>query len=174
MAGSTETRPEPLVVERVGGPFGVRGWVHVTSFLEPPEALLAIDGWWLRTARSEWQRRAVVEAREHGRGLVARFADSSDRDEAALMRGAAIGAEPGDLPAAEPGEYYWNDLIGTRVVTEDGVELGHVESMMETGANDVMVVCGERERLVPFAMDDVVLEVDLEARLIRVDWHPED
>ena len=77
------------------------------------------------------------------------------------------------LPPPGPGEYYWADLQGLQVVTLEGVELGTVSSVFATGANDVIVVRGERERLLPFVQGQVVMEVNLEQRLLRVDWDPD-
>ncbi len=77
------------------------------------------------------------------------------------------------MPDPEPGEYYWFDLVGLRVVTVDDVDLGRVTAMMETGANDVLVVQGDRERLIPMVADEFVTAVDLEAGTIRVEWDPE-
>ena len=77
------------------------------------------------------------------------------------------------MPPLAPGEYYWADLEGLRVVTLDGVELGTVDHLFATGANDVLVVHGARERLLPFVRGTVVVEIDLDARLLRVDWDPE-
>ncbi len=77
------------------------------------------------------------------------------------------------MPASEDGSWYWMDLIGLQVVTTGGVVLGQVTGLVETGANDVLVVQGERERLVPFVIDQYVKRVDLDAGLIEVDWDPE-
>jgi 16S rRNA processing protein RimM len=74
------------------------------------------------------------------------------------------------MPAAEDGSYYWADLEGMRVLHRDGTELGRVAYLMETGANDVLVVAGERERLIPFVVGEVILGVDLDKGVISVDW----
>jgi 16S rRNA processing protein RimM len=84
--------------------------------------------------------------------------------------GYEIGIRRDQLPVAQPGEYYWSDLQGLNVVTVDGHPLGRVDHLMETGANDVLVVQGERERLIPFVLDQVVVDVDLDKGEIRVDW----
>lgn len=84
--------------------------------------------------------------------------------------GCEIGIRPEQMPATGPGEYYWRDLEGLEVVNLQGERLGRVDHLLETGANDVLVVVGERERLIPFVSAQVVTEVDLETGLIRVDW----
>jgi len=86
------------------------------------------------------------------------------------MRGQEIAVRREQLPAAEEGEYYWVDLVGLRVETLDGSELGRVDHLMATGANDVLVVEGERQRLIPFVTGHIVKDVDLDAGVIRVDW----
>lgn len=86
---------------------------------------------------------------------------------------AEIAVHRNQLTNAEPGEYYWVDLIGLKVVTLLGQELGEVSHLLETGANDVLVITGTRERLIPFVHGDVVRKIDLDNRLMTVDWDPE-
>ena len=74
------------------------------------------------------------------------------------------------MPTLQPGEYFWNDLIGLQVQNLEGEDFGRVDHLLETGANDVLVVKGERERLIPFVMKQVIVEIDLEQGRIRVDW----
>ena len=113
------------------------------------------------------------EGHEHGDGLLVRLEGIADRDAAAALRGSEVSLWRSQLPALEEGEYYWSDLEGLGVVTMDGAFLGVVERLFETGANDVMVVRGERERLIPFVMDEVVRRIDLAAARIEVDWDAE-
>ena len=98
--------------------------------------------------------------------------DVVDRDQAEALAGAEIWVPRSRLPAPKPGEYYWVDLEGLRVVNREGVLLGTVSHLFETAANDVIVVAGDRERLVPF-LDDFVLGVDFDARQVTVDWDPD-
>lgn len=169
MAGRRERR---VIVGRVTGLFGVRGWIKVYSYTRPPEALFGYGSWQLEV-RGQWHEREVVERRRQGRGLVARLAGCEDRDAAVALVGAAIAIDAGQLPARAPGEYYWAELEGLRVVNLEDQELGRVSHLFETGANDVLVVRGERERLIPFGRD-VVRHVDLDAGVIRVDWDTQD
>lgn len=156
---------------RVSGVYGVRGWVRVHSFTEPRENILAYSPWRLRSGEAQMTAR-VRAGRGHGQGVIAALDIADDRDQAGALVGAEIRVARTQLPPPEPGRYYRVDLLGLRVVSARGETLGHVEHLLETGANDVMVVRGERERLVPF-IDSVVLEVSLDAGLIRVDWDPE-
>ena len=99
--------------------------------------------------------------------------EKNDRDQAEALAGAIIAIQREQLPELEDAEFYWADLIGLAVQTQEGVELGHVDHLFETGSNDVVVVKGDRERLIPFVMDQVIQSVDLESRLMVVDWDPE-
>ena len=164
--------PERVTMGRVSGAFGVRGWLKVRSDCEPVEQLLAYSPWQIDTGTG-WRSHVLVDGRVHGPGLVAKLADIDDRDQARELAGADIAVDRSQLPALAEDEYYWNDLIGLGVVTRDGKELGRVSGLMRTGTNDVLVVSGERERLIPFIREQVVLAVDAEARRIEVDWDPD-
>ena len=155
------------------GPHGTCGWVKIRSSTEPPGNILRYTPW--QVGRDGcWSRVDVAEGRMQGRSLVARLDGCHDRDEADGYRGCGIAVERSQLPEVEDGEYYWSDLVGLRVLTLGGVGLGEVERMMETGANDVMVVRGGTERLIPFLSGTVVRSVDLAEGTILVDWHPDD
>ena len=153
---------------RIVAPFGVRGWVKVEIWTAETKSLLAYPKWWVGDGR-EWQERAVAEARTQGRAIVARLYGCEDRDTAAGLRGREVAVPREQLPQTRANEYYWADLIGLRVVNEAGREFGQVVRILETGANDVLVVQGERERLIPF-IEDVIAGVDLQGGLVRVSW----
>jgi len=156
-----------VMVGKVHGAFGVRGWLRVESFTEVELDILDYQPWFI-----DGREYHVAEGKPHGRGLVVRLDEIDDRDYAEALHGKDIAVPSSQLPAAEPGEYYWRDLLGLKVVTVEGAELGVIESMMETGSNDVMVVKGERERLLPW-IDSTVVNVDLKARVVTVQWDPE-
>jgi 16S rRNA processing protein RimM len=160
---------EPLVLGRISGLFGVRGWVRVFSYTEPREAVLQYKRL-LIGRNGSWQATLVAEGQRHGKSVIARFDGVDDRDQAAALIGAELGVARDALPEPEDGQYYWSDLIGMTVVHSDGTELGTIDSMLETGAHDVMVVVGETERLIPFAMNEVVINVDLQEKRVDVDW----
>jgi len=169
---SPGTGDEPIIMGRVAGPYGVRGWIRVVSYTEVPEMLLEYVPWYLRRGGS-WQATRVAEVKRHTKGLLVRLPGCEDRDTAAGLTGSDIGVYRSQLPAPAAGEYYWDDLIGMAVRTLDGRPLGTVDHLIGTGANDVLVVKGERERLIPFVQGSVIDAVDLDARVIRVDWDPE-
>jgi 16S rRNA processing protein RimM len=163
---------KPIVMGRIAGPYGVRGWVRVVSYTEVPERLLEYAPWYLRRGE-RWQSTRIVEAKRHAKGLLVRLPGCEDRETAADLAGSDIGVYRSQLPEPAPDEYYWTDLIGLRVQTLDGRPLGTVDHLIETGANDVLVVRGEREYLIPFVRAGVIDGVDLDKRVIRVDWDPE-
>jgi 16S rRNA processing protein RimM len=160
---------EPVVLGRVTGLFGVRGWVKVWSYTEPREALLDY-GPWLVGRNGRWRTAELAEGQRHGKTVIVRLAGIEDRDAAAELLESDIAVPPDALPEPEEGFWYWRDLEGLAVRRADGSELGTVEYVLETGANDVLVVKGDRERLIPFVTGRVILDVDLDAGVIEVDW----
>lgn len=159
-----------LVLGRIVGSYGVRGWVRVLSETEPREAILKYSPWLLGPGHAP---RQVIEGRAHGKGVIARLGDCDDRDQAASLAGQEIAIDRGQLPPSPADEPYWADLEGLDVWTLGGVRLGVVDHLFATGANDVLVVLGDRERLLPFVWGDVVVSVELERGRIEVDWDPD-
>lgn len=159
---------EKIVVGKLGGPHGVRGWIKVLSHTDPRENIFAYNPWWLNV-QGEWKAFEVENAREQGKGLVVKLADIDYRDQAQTLLHCQIAVNENQLPELDEGEYYWRDLIGLEVFNQDELSFGKVERLLETGANDVLIVKGDRERLVPY-IDQVVLKVDLDAKRIDVDW----
>jgi len=162
---------------RVAGVFGVRGWVKLHSYTRPIENLLDYPRLWLVTAQPYEAR--LIEGKAQVSGLVAKISDASgapieDRDLAAALIGAEIQVERSALPKAEPGSWYWDDLVGLAVISNAGEPLGRVVSVTENGAQDVLVLeDGGRERLIPFVVGPIIQSVDLEAGRIVADWAPD-
>lgn len=159
---------------KVSGLFGVKGWVKVFSNTQPRENILNYSPWFLKR-KGKWQEFKLVAGKAHSKGVIAQLSGCDDRDQAAELIGLEIAIKREQLPKAAPGEYYWKDLLGLKVINVEGVELGDVASMLETGANDVIVVesngeKGKLERLIPFVTEDIVLEVNIEEGFITVDW----
>ncbi|MCW8847886.1 MAG: ribosome maturation factor RimM [Sedimenticola sp.] len=159
------------VLGRVSGLFGVRGWMKIFSHTSPKENILNYPSWFL-LRDGQWQEYKLKQGKLQGKGIVVSLEGVDDRDQAAALAGADIAVKRDQLPEISSDEFYWSDLEGLRVVTLAGVELGRVDYLFETGANDVMVVKGEVVRLLPF-ISQVIQEVDLDGDLITVDWDPD-
>lgn len=162
----------PVTLGRVGAPHGVGGWLRVRSAARPPESILEFDHW-LIGGPGTWTEYRVLDGRARSNGLVARLDGVADRDAAAALRHAAIAVPRAALPAPAADEWYWADLVGLAVETVDGTPLGRVDGLLETGANDVLVVRGERERLIPWLPGRVVMRVEAGAGRLVVDWDPD-
>lgn len=158
-----------MVLGRIVGLFGVRGWIKVFSYTDPREAVLQYEGWMLGK-NEQWLPAKVAEGKRHGKSVIARLEGVDDREAAEALVGKEIRVSKESLPEPEDGQYYWSDLIGLKVVHSDGTELGRIDYMLETGAHDVMVLKGEKERLIPFVKDKIVINVDLAAGQVDVDW----
>jgi 16S rRNA processing protein RimM len=157
-----------VIMGRVAAPFAVSGWVKVQVFTEQADGLLRYRDWWLRRD-GQWRQVAVEEAAVHGQGVVAKLKGCDDREAAAALRGSEVAVPRAALPRNEDGEYYWADLEGLRVRNLQQQELGRITGLIDTGANQVLVVRGERERLIPF-VSAVVESVDLARGEVAVDW----
>ncbi|MCH8497115.1 MAG: ribosome maturation factor RimM [Marinobacter sp.] len=171
-------RSDETVIGRITSVFGVKGWVKVYSYTDPIDGILNYPKW---TAVFEGRRSAldVLEGKRHGPGIIVQLKGVSDRDQAKALCGVEIVVPTASLPALPEGEYYWYQLEGLRVETLEGVLLGQVSHLLETGSNDVLVVKGcdgsvdQRERLIPYIPDDVVKSVSLDDGRMMVDWDPE-
>lgn len=163
---------QDINVGEISGVFGVKGWVKVFSFTDPRENILNYSPWLLKKG-SETKRVNVIAGQLQGKTVVAQLDGVTERDQAAALMGWGIFISHSQLPKAATGEYYWSDLIGLKVETVQGIQLGVVESLLETGANDVVVVKGERERAIPFLQGRTVIAIDLDAYRMVVDWDPE-
>lgn len=152
----------------VAAPFGVKGWLKVFAYTEARDGLFDYSDWWLGRG-DDWRPVEVEDAQIHGKALVAKLAGVDDRSAAEPLKGLEIAVPRDQLEAAGEDEYYWMDLVGLEVVNRSGERLGEVAGLLETGANDVLRVTAERERLIPF-VGAIVLDVDLGARRILVDW----
>ena len=169
-----------LVVGKITGCYGIKGWVKIHPYTDPQENFLGFGQWMLKR-RSGLEPIEFDAGRRQGRGLVAHIAGVDDRTLAESFRGLEIAVRADSLPRLEEGDYYWSQRQGLQVWCRDGddkVLLGTVDYLLETGANDVLVVkasqdsIDEQERLIPYLPGDVVTRVDLEEAIIEVDWFP--
>ncbi|WP_295570529.1 ribosome maturation factor RimM [Stenotrophomonas maltophilia] len=162
-----------ILLGRIVGAFGVRGEIKLESWTEPRSAIFRYQPWILRSPSGQESKLEGARGRDTGKHLVARFPGIEDRDTVEAMHGTEVYVARSALPPPKPDEYYWVDLEGLDVKTTEGVALGQVSHLFSTGANDVVVVRGDRERMIPFVQPDFVTSVDFEANLIVVDWDPE-
>ncbi|MGN2392921.1 ribosome maturation factor RimM [Pelomicrobium sp. G1] len=160
-----------VVLGLISAPYGVRGWVRVKSYTQDPEGLAQYATWWVE-AQGQWRPVRIEEYRLHGRGSIAKLEGCADRTSAETYAGCRVAVPRSALPEPGDGEFYWIDLIGLRVENLEGVQLGEVSAILETGAHPVLQVAAERERLIPL-VDPIVRDVDLERRVVRVDWGPD-
>ncbi len=173
------TNDAVLCIGRISGCYGIKGWVKVRSFTDPPERFGSYQNCRLKT-RAGQQAVVFDQCRSQGKGLIAHIVGVDDRNTAETLRGLDVVVNASELPALDEGDYYWHQLIGLAVwyVAEGGakVRLGTVKQMLETGANDVLVVApdehsiDERERLIPYLVESVVKRVDVDSGVIEVDW----
>tara|TARA_R110000796_G_scaffold238360_1_gene358705 strand:+ start:623 stop:1153 length:531 start_codon:yes stop_codon:yes gene_type:complete len=167
-----------VILGKVGAVYGIKGWLKIHSFTDDQEAILDYFPWSLKLG-NKIQSVDITDWRKHNNGLVVKVAGIDDRDVAQKLVGSEIFVSEDALSDLPEGEFYWRDLIGMTVVTDKGYDLGQVSDIMETGANDVLVVkanlkdgFGKKERLIPYLMDQVILSVSAEDKQICVDWDP--
>jgi 16S rRNA processing protein RimM len=168
MASSEEFIP----VGKISGAFGVKGWVKVYSFTEPRANILEYSPLFM-SRQGEWIEIELSGGHLQGKGVVMGISNVTDRDQVQPLIGAELAIRKSQLEPADEDEFYWADLIGMKVTNLNDDQLGEVDHLLETGANDVLVVKQaeqEAERLIPFVMDEIVKLVDLDNKLIRVDW----
>ena len=182
-----------VVVGLVSGLHGVQGALKIKSFCEPAEGIfnyrpwtlarpgLGMSGELINNSASKFSTLAEcpllvgvpIKIRGSGTSLAARFAEIEDRDQAGLWLGSLIAVPRSCLPKLGSGDYYWRDLVGLNVENLQGVAFGVIAEMIATGSNDVMVVNGDRQRLVPYIPGQFVMNVDLALGKMIVDWDPE-
>ncbi len=161
-----------VLMGKVVGVFGVRGLLKIESYTSPRTQIFHYRPW-LMGKDQELREVIPLDLREQGKGVVVQLPGCDSRELAEARLGEEIWVLRASLPPAQPGEYYWVDLEGLEVITTEGRSLGRISHMVATGANDVMVVIGDRERLLPFTQGHTVLAIDLEAGWVKVDWDPD-
>jgi len=153
---------------RISAPYGLKGWIKVQPFTHAVDGLLDYQEWWIGD-KGEWQQHRMSESAVHGSLVVAHLEGFDDRNAAASLRGRDVAVLRESMPEIQGPEFYWNDLLGLEVVREDDDRLGRVTKILETGANSVLVVTGDKEVLIPF-IEGVIVQVDLKGKKLTVDW----
>lgn len=156
------------MVGKINGLFGVQGWVKIFSHTHPRKNILSYQPWHIQV-EGEWLTLHITNGREQGKTIVAQLKDINDREQAVPMIGVDLYIEKSQLPKLSKGEYYWEDLIGLEVITQTGVDLGRVSSLVDTGSNHVLIVNGKKEHWVPY-IEPFLVSVDIIKKQIVVDW----
>ena len=157
-------------IGHVSGVYGIKGWVKIYSLTDPREAIFEYQPWLLGESREEIR---IAQGKKHGKHLVALLENLNDRDQAESLVNRPIAVYRDQFPELPDDEFYWTDLLGLSVRLVNGTELGTIDKMLATGAHDVMVVQGERERLIPFVREQYVKSVNLDDGIVVVDWDPD-
>ena len=163
---------QKLCLGKISGVFGIRGWIKVFSYTENKENILNYSPWFLQKD-SQIKTFDVLSGQVQGKAIVACLDGINSRNEAELLLGWSIYIDADQLPPTQPDEYYWSELVGLKVQTLSGLNIGVVDHMLETGANDVVVVEGEKQILIPFLQPETITSIDLEAGLMTVNWDPD-
>jgi 16S rRNA processing protein RimM len=171
-AAGPERDRRAVVLGRIGAPFGLEGWVKVQSYTDPLEGIAAYPVWQV-DRRGTLERLRVLDWKRAGAGVAVRLEGIESRESAQRLTNAEVRVDRGELPPTAPGEVYWHDLVGLEAYTPDGVALGRVSGILELPAHPVLVLKGDRERLVPLVSERLA-GVDLEGGRMTLDWHPDD
>ncbi|GAB4391251.1 MAG: ribosome maturation factor RimM [Gammaproteobacteria bacterium] len=186
------SKPSQLItIGRIKTVFGVKGWLKVHSYTDPISNLSHYNPWHIQL-RNEWHTIIPEECRVHGQTILAKLPHCDDRDMALQYCGAEIAIERSQLPAPNADEYYWHDLEGLRVLNRQGIELGVIDYLFSSGANDIIVVqapdddssasqnttnkprkSAAKQHLIPFIREQFVIAIDLSQRTMLVDWDPD-
>ncbi len=159
----------PVILGKVIGHFGVQGWVKIFSYTKPKQAILEYKEMALKE-KNHWKTLKIEEGRVHCKNVLIKIRNIENRERAEQVLGKYLGVSREDFPDLSDGHYYWTDLEGLEVQDLTGNKIGVISYMLETGANDVMVIENDDEILIPFLMDQVVKEVDFKLNRIVVDW----
>ena len=160
-----------IVIGKFVGVYAVRGWLKVLSFTRPKTNILTYTPWFIKRVGGQWQQLCLQESTQQGKHLIASLVGVADREQAMEFVGSEIAASKEQLPSAQEGEFYWHQLIGMQVLNITDEPLGIVTDMFETGRHDLLVVEQSKQRyLIPYVLDVYIKEVDIDLRVMRVDW----
>jgi len=170
-----------ITLGEISGVLGVKGWVKVFSHTDPRVKITEYDQWFLRKKDQDWYSLKVLNGRKQGKNIVAQLEGINSREQAEALKGVQIAIQERQLEVLPENEYYWKDLIGLNVETTQGIDLGKIDWIFNTGSNDVLTIKEVSrkdnkkrvERLLPFLMDDVVISINIKDNLMVVDWDPE-
>lgn len=158
-----------IVVGKIGTAYGVKGWIKIVSFTETITNIIDYSPWYIEE-NNAWKPLKVTDAKAYGKGIVAKFANFDSPEAVRVLTGKRIAVQRSQLATLKKNEYYWADLEGLTVINQDNKILGKIIYLMETGSNDVLVVKGDKEHAIPYLLDDVVISIDLDKKVMHVVW----
>ena len=161
-----------VFVGKVSSPHGIKGWLKVISYTDPIENILSYKEWFIINEGGSKKTFSIEDSRIQGKKIIVKLDGNEDRDSAEDLKNKEILVSRIDLPKLQENTFYWNDLLDLPVLDQKGKQIGKVDSLFETGSNDVLVIVNEnKERfLVPFIMEEVIRKVDLVKEFISIDW----
>jgi len=160
-----------ITIAKISTTYGVHGWIRVFPYTDYNSHIFDYQPWYLSDTPDTIGTVIKVEDwKEHGRQILVKFTEIDSPEKARLLTNKFITISRNQLPQLEKNEFYWSDLIGMTVINQHQEKLGEVVSIMETGSNDVLIVKGENEHAIPYLPDRVILKIDLENKVILVDW----
>ena len=162
----------PVVIGWLTSPHGLKGWMKIQSHTRPGTDIFKYDHWLIGNGDS-WKKTKIENHRAQGKGLIVKLEGCDDRNQSEALCKHEIGISADQLDVLAENEFYWSDLIGLQVKSSQGFDFGRVDSLVETGSNDVLVVKGDKERLIPYISPDVIKNIDLDSAVIEVDWDPD-
>ena len=163
---------EWIVVGKFGQVHGIKGLIKVISFTEPRENILNYEPWFIKN-KTSWQSIEINQALTHTKDILVGIKGYAEREDVAVLTNQEIAVPKSALPLLASDEYYWHELVGMRVIQRDQTELGMVVEIIATGSNDVLIVTsdhGTQRYLIPYLVDEVIIEVSRPKRCITVDW----
>ncbi|MSR10511.1 MAG: ribosome maturation factor RimM [Gammaproteobacteria bacterium] len=175
MVTGTDKRTQRIELGRLGKAHGIKGWLRLNSFTNPPDNICSYTTFATEIA-GEWVALELDQFRMQGSGLVVHIKGYDAPETASLLTGKGVWVDSKELPVLIGDEYYWHQLHGLKVMNQHGDLFGEVVELLETGANDVLVVqatadsIDKRERLIPYLTGKVVQQVSLIEGVIRVNW----
>ncbi len=157
-----------LLIGKINGFFGIKGWVKIFSYTEPKVNILSYQPWWLFEDDS-WKSYKILDGREQSKTIVVQLEGVNDRNQSQKFIGRDIYIDKSQLPELTDGQFYWHELTGFHVINLEKVELGKVDYLVDTGANHVLVVKGDKEHWIPY-IEPFLVSIEKDTKKIIVDW----
>ena len=160
-----------IYLGKITGVHGIKGWLKIQSFSSPPENILNYPSWIINN-QGEEELYSIEQGRKQNNKIVVKLEKIDDRNTAESLINSKIQIQRSDLPKLSNENYYWSDLVGLSVLNSEETVIGKIESLIETGANDVMVIITLKDEriLIPFVMHEIIKEVNVELNYIKIDW----